>query len=154
MDINQLQKRPGYDTGRKNLRLWESFGKLLEELRKKEIPDAVIEQINQEVDKVNTFTGSGRDYLKLLQRSRSEILRLVEKELNLVPRKHYLTRWLALGMAVFGVPLGVALGAGLHNMAFIGTGIPIGMVIGMALGAVMDKKAAEEGRQLDIEVNM
>lgn len=54
-------------------------------------------------------------------------------------------------MAVFGVPIGVAFGFGLSNMAFIGIGIPIGMSIGIGIGAAMDKKAKEEGRQLDFE---
>lgn len=30
--------------------------------------------------------------------------------------------------------------------------IPLGMAIGIAIGAGMDKKALEEGRQLDIEI--
>ena len=79
------------------------------------------------------------------------IIELLEKKHKIVPKKFYLNRWLALGMAVFGVPLGVVMGSSLGNMAFIGTGIPIGMVIGMALGADMDKKALKEGRQMDIE---
>ncbi len=55
-------------------------------------------------------------------------------------------------MSVFGVPLGVVFGASFGNMGFIGIGLPIGMVIGMALGVSMDKKAFEEGRQLDLEI--
>ena len=30
--------------------------------------------------------------------------------------------------------------------------MPLGMAIGIAIGAGMDKKALEEGRQLDIEI--
>ena len=55
-------------------------------------------------------------------------------------------------MSAFGIPLGVAFGASLDNMAFLGIGIPIGMAIGMAVGAGMDKKAFEEGRQLNLEI--
>ena len=37
-------------------------------------------------------------------------------------------------------------------MAFLAIGIPLGMAIGIGLGTGMDKKALEEGRQLDIEI--
>jgi hypothetical protein len=59
---------------------------------------------------------------------------------------------MAIGMSAFGIPLGVAFGTSLGNMGLLGIGIPIGMVIGMAIGSGMDKKAFEEGRQLDLEM--
>ncbi len=80
------------------------------------------------------------------------ILKLIEKEQKLVPKNTYRNRWMAIGMSVFGVPIGVAFGASLGNMAFLAIGIPIGMAIGIGLGTGMDKKALEEGRQLDIEI--
>lgn len=52
------------------------------------------------------------------------ILKLIEKELKLVPKNSYRNRWMAIGMSAFGVPI----------------------------GAGMDKKAFEEGRQLDMEI--
>ncbi len=55
-------------------------------------------------------------------------------------------------MAAFGIPLGVAFGISIGNMGLLGIGLPIGMVIGMAVGSVMDKKAVESGRQLDLEI--
>jgi hypothetical protein len=55
-------------------------------------------------------------------------------------------------MAAFGIPIGVAFGASLGSMAFLAIGIPIGMVIGLAIGSGMDKKAFEEGRQIDLEL--
>lgn len=60
--------------------------------------------------------------------------------------------WLAAGLATFGLPIGIAFGFLLANMAFLGIGLPIGMTIGMALGASMDKQAEAEGRQLDVEI--
>ena len=67
-------------------------------------------------------------------------------------KNHYRNTWLALGMAAFGIPLGVAFGTSSGNMGLIGIGLPIGMVIGMAVGSGMDKKAVESGRQLDLEI--
>ena len=58
------------------------------------------------------------------------------------PGSWYRMQWLGIGMAVFGVPLGVGIGMALHNMAFIGIGLPIGLVIGIAVGTAKDKQAA------------
>jgi hypothetical protein len=80
------------------------------------------------------------------------IFKLVEKELKLVTKNHYRRLWMVLGMTIFGVLLGVAFGASLGNMAFLGLGLPIGMAIGIGVGTVMDKKAATEGRQLDVDL--
>jgi hypothetical protein len=48
--------------------------------------------------------------------------------------------------------LGVAVGLSLGNMGMIGLGFPIGMAVGIGVGSKMDKKAFEEGRQLDLEI--
>ncbi len=89
---------------------------------------------------------------KRIRKSQSNILKLIEKELKLVPKNLYRSRWMAIGMSAFGIPLGVAFGTSLWNMGLLGIGIPIGMVIGMAIGSGMDKKAFEESRQLDLEM--
>ena len=60
--------------------------------------------------------------------------------------------WLALGMSTFGIPIGVAFGLSIGNIALLGAGLPIGMAIGLVVGSKMDKKAFEEGRQLNIEL--
>jgi len=74
--------------------------------------------------------------------------------LNLCLCAHWNDTWLAVGMAAFGIPLGVAFGASLGNMAFLAIGIPVGMAIGIAVGTGMDKKAFEEGRQIDLEITL
>ncbi len=81
---------------------------------------------------------------------------MIEKELKLVTKNHYRNTWLALGMAAFGIPLGVAFGTSLGNIAFIGiglpNGLPNGLAVGIAVGTGMDKKAFEEGKQMDLEI--
>ncbi|MAM30687.1 MAG: hypothetical protein CMC13_16865 [Flavobacteriaceae bacterium] len=105
--------------------------------------------MSTEIEKVNTIQDSA--YKKQLLKSRTKILRILEKELKLVPKNYYRNLWLALGMSVFGIPMGAAFGVALDSMAFLGIGLPIGMVIGMAVGSEMDKKAAKENRQLNID---
>ena len=60
--------------------------------------------------------------------------------------------WMPLGLGVFGVPLGIAFGFAISNLALLGIGLPIGMGIGIALGAGMDSKAAQKGQQLDLAI--
>ena len=50
------------------------------------------------------------------------------------------------------LPIGAAIGSVSGNMGVLGAGLPIGMGIGIAVGMSMDKKAINEGRQLDIEI--
>ncbi|MBN2614547.1 MAG: hypothetical protein JXR71_02530 [Bacteroidales bacterium] len=116
------------------------------------MPDPIVAQINREIEELNALSDTDKQLGKSIRNKQSALIRLLEKELKIVPRNHYRNTWLALGMAVFGIPLGVALGASLGNMAFLGIGLPLGMVIGMSVGAGMDKKAGQEGRQLDIEI--
>lgn len=151
MEINLLNKRTDIQQDTKLLKKFELLEKLIQELRKREIPSGTAQLLNLEIEAVNASKGSVRELKKRIRKAQFNILNLIEKELKLVPKNMYRNRWLAIGMTIFGVPIGTAWGASMGNMAFIGIGIPIGMVIGMAIGARMDKKAFEEGRQLDLE---
>ena len=116
----------------------------------KQIPSEIAISVNQDIEGINSFSGSNKDLFKQLRKSQSNILKLIENELKLVPKNLYRSRWLAIGMSAFGIPFGVAFGVSFDNMAYLGIGIPIGMIVGMVIGAGMDKKAFEEGRQLDM----
>lgn len=152
MDIKELFINPNIGQDKKLKNKYVYFEKLIDELKKREMPSEIVNSINQNIEDINSFSGSNKDLRKQICKSQSNILKLLEKELKLVPKNLYRTRWMAIGMSVFGVPLGMAFGASLDNMAFLGIGIPIGMVIGMAIGAGMDKKAFEEGRQIDLDI--
>jgi len=128
------------------------FKKLLIELETRELPDAVVISINNDIDEINSMTNIGNEWRKQLKQRLQRIIKLLEKELKLVPRNYYRNMWMAKGMAVFGIPLGAAFGTTLGNMAYLGIGLPIGLAIGLGFGNGMDKKALKEGRQLDIEI--
>ncbi len=152
MEINKLKKRDGIDSNKKLTDLYVQFGKLLSELRKRDLPDKVVQSINTNIDLINPALETEEQWRKQLRKTQSDILRLIEKELKLVPKNHSRNIWLALGIPAFGVPLGVAFGASLGNMAFMGIGMAMGIPVGLAIGTGLDKKAADEGRQLDVEV--
>jgi len=150
--INELKPRTQID--HKRLRkAYALFGRLLSELRKKELPEDLVRDINRDIDKLNAIPVADKDFKKQLMRTQATLLDHLEKELKIVTKNNYRNRWTGIGIAL-GVPFGVAFGTALGNMAFIGIGIPIGLAIGVGIGTDMDKKAAKEGRQLDIEIEV
>ena len=152
MKIAGLKKRPEAETNEKLRETYLQFEKLLNELEKRELTDNIIVSINKEINGLNAIPGSDKNLRKQITKVQADIIKLVEKELKLVPKNYYRNLWLAIGLAVFGLPVGVIIGLTLHNMAFLGIGLPMGLAVGIAIGTGMDKKAQEEGRQLDIEL--
>jgi F0F1-type ATP synthase assembly protein I len=152
MEIKELKNRPDIDQNEKLYASYALFDELLMKLRTKELPDKTVKSINDGVDQINSVSESEEELRKQIKKTQSNIIKQIEKEHKLVTKNHYRNTWLAVGMAAFGIPIGVAFGASLGSMAFLAIGIPIGMVIGLAIGSGMDKKAFEEGRQIDLEL--
>jgi hypothetical protein len=152
MDYIKIVKRPNIENDKKLLVNYQNFENLLSELEQKEIPFEINNFINQEIEAVNSFSGSAIELSKRIKKAQSVILKRLEKDLKLVPKNYYRGLWLALGMSAFGIPIGFAIALSMGNMAFLGTGFPIGMGIGVAVGTAMDKKAMNTGKQLDFEM--
>ena len=129
----------------------ERFRALMDELTDRELPDAIIARLNPIIDEANQLRDKDSGYRKKIYKSQTEILRILQKELNWVTKNHYQNMGMLFGMALFGIPLGTTFGVNLGNFAFLGVGIPVGMVVGMAIGASMDSKAKKEGRQINID---
>lgn len=128
------------------------FEKLLNELKSRGLPESMIESINQQVALVHSSGIEEKTFAKQLSKSQSLILKQLEKELKIVPKNYYRMIFMSIGMAGFGIPMGVAFGLSIGNLAFLGLGLPIGLAIGIAIGTAKDKKAAAEGNQLDVEI--
>ncbi|REE00128.1 hypothetical protein [Marinoscillum furvescens] len=152
MEIKALKNSSTLASNKKLQKTYSQFDQLLKELRTKELPEQVIEIINAGIDQVHQAMENEKVLQKQIKQTQTIILKLLEKELKLVTKNHYRNVWLAVGMAAFGIPMGVAFGLSFGNMAFIGTGMPIGLAIGIAIGTGMDKKAFDEGRQLDMDI--
>jgi len=152
--LQKLKPTALTEESKKLQKRFDQFNLLVEEINKKEIPEESIQQISEMISNLETGKGSAKLFAINIRRTQIKILRMLQKEHKIVPKNQFRNSWMAIGMSAFGIPLGLAFGGGLDNMAFIGIGIPIGMVIGMAVGAGLDKKAAEEGRQLNIEIQI
>ncbi len=149
MEIKNLLVHPAEQQDKKLSDFSDAFRQLLSELGKQNIPEPIISSINNDIDAIHAFSGSAGEMLKFFRKKQSTLLKKLEKELKIVPKNYYRNLWLALGMSAFGLPLGVALGISLGNIALLGLGLPIGLAIGIALGTSLDEKAKKEGRQLD-----
>lgn len=152
MEIAHFQQPPFLKPESKLSKKAGVFEKLLEELKSRNIPESIIHSANHEINLVNTASLDEKTFSKQLQKSQSAILKQLEKELKLVPKKYYLSTFMSLGMAAFGIPLGVAFGLSLGNLAFMGIGLPIGLGMGVAIGTAKDNQAKASGNQLDLEI--
>lgn len=152
MEFIKPVKKPATEENKKLEEKYREFNALVVELGKKEVPDELAKLVNSHIEQLNNFQGPDKDQLKQLRKTQSAILKLIEKELKLVTKNHYLNLWTALGMSAFGLPVGVAIGLSVGNIALLAIGLPIGMAIGMAVGTGLDKKAFESGKQLSVEI--
>lgn len=130
------------------------FENLVRALNKHEIPDDIVAYIHTEVNQLNATSDNTKGKAANMKAAANRIIKRIHKELNLVPRNYNRNLWMGIGMAAFGVPLGVAFGTSMQNMSFIGIGIPLGLIFGVSIGTNLDKKAKENGTQLDMDYEL
>lgn len=152
MNIKPIFLSPSADILEPKLtKKFTSLSNLIFAAGKHQLPDEFVINLNSEIEEISVFPGSTKETIKMLDAIQKRLLKKLEKDFQLVPRNHFRNTWLSLGMATFGLPIGVVFGILLKNMAFLGIGLPIGMGIGVAVGSALDQKAKKEGRQLDFE---
>lgn len=135
-------------------KLLNELNPLIAELNERNLSEDLYAKIESELQSIRKISADNEKGLKSsLKKARGRILKLLEKEVKLVPKGYYQNLYIAIGMTAFGMPLGVAFGVALNNMAFLGIGLPIGLAIGLAIGKEKDKKAEAEGRQLNTEIS-
>ncbi|MCG9898676.1 MAG: hypothetical protein MH132_01610 [Hydrotalea sp.] len=138
----------------KLFKAYSQLNLLLNALQAKVLPQDTSNTIDQAIDEINAIADTDRLLIKKVKEKQNAIIKLLEKQHKIVPKNYYRNLWMVVGMSAFGLPIGVAFGMSIGNLAMLGFGMPIGMVIGIGVGSSMDKKALEEGRQLDFEVKM
>lgn len=150
MKLTDLKPRPAIKNNTKLNNKYLQFEKFIAALKQKELSNNVFTALQSLIEELNRVPDN--ELKKELRKKQTNIIKILEKEMKIVPKNYYRNLWMALGMSIFGIPMGVVFGALFENMAFLGIGLPIGMAIGIAVGTQMDKKAFEEGRQLDVEL--
>ena len=148
MKINELRPRNDLNSS-STIRTYDRFAELLKDLRVRDLSPGTIKYINEELEELNNSTFQHTQFKKLIKNKEQRILEMTRKQENLFPSNYFQNHWMALGMVVIGLPLGLSFGLALGNIAFLGIGLPIGLAIGMSLGTEKDKKVKEENRQLN-----
>lgn len=128
------------------------FEGLLNALGKMDLQLHIKEMINEEVKQINEFQWTEKDLAKRITGVQNKIVKQIEKELKIVPKNYYRNLWMAIGIGAFGIPFGLLFGLAMDNMGLLSIWLPFGLAIGVGIGSGMDKKAKEEGRQLDVEL--
>lgn len=152
MHLTQLNDNPNAALSAKSNLYHIQIEYILNDLNNRDLPDYVVNSINAAVEELNATTKTEYALHKLLKQKQTDIVKVLEKELKIVPINYYRNLWMVVGMAAFGLPLGVAFGTAIGSMGMMGIGLPIGMVIGIAVGTKFDKRAHEDGRQLSVEI--
>jgi hypothetical protein len=148
MDIIELKEKKEFLGSIRLNRIHVQFQELLKELTKRELPDKIVELINQNIEELNSTSFVDNKLKKLLKQKMTKILALLEKELKIVPKGYYQNFYFILGISL-GSGIGTALANAIfNNVSYFPLFLGIGMAIGIALGSRMDKKAFKEGRQL------
>ena len=86
MSIIGLTERPNLDQDKKLEKKFNYFKSLIDELTVRELPSEIVHSINQDIEAINSFSGSNKEIRKQIRRSQSNILKLLEKKLKIVPK--------------------------------------------------------------------
>lgn len=132
---------------------YQQLGDLLNALEEKELPSETVDLINHEIVALNSISIIDKKFLKAIKEKENSVVKLIEKKHKIIPKNYYKKLWTVLGISAFGLPMGIAFGLSIGNLGILGVGLPIGMAIGSRVGSSMDKKAFNEGRQLNIELH-
>jgi len=142
MTIEKLRHIEGIEDNKRLCKAYKRMQALIDALSKREVPNEMLNTINLDIQTINKFSGTQTELRKCLRKSYSKSLKLLEKELGWVTKDHYRNLWMSIGVA-----LGVAFSASFDNN---GIGLIIGLAVGITVGINLDKKAASEGKQLDL----
>ncbi|WP_121665444.1 hypothetical protein [Mesonia aquimarina] len=157
MELKNLQLNPENFTNKKLVNSSVQFKKIIVELNKKDLTEETNLIINDSIDKLNaTLTSiSEKKALTQLKKEQRKILHFVEKKHKIVAKKHYKEKYLFLCMAALSVPLAFVFWEFLHDMVLLAVFLTITLPIctGILIGTKMDQKAAEDERQLDVELS-
>lgn len=132
-------------------KIYQQLSELLNVLEAKKLPTETINSISQEIEQLNSMSDIDKHFVKAIKKKENIVIKLVEKKHKIVPKNYYKKLWMVLGMSVFGIPMGVLFGLSIGNSGLLAIGLPLGMAIGVGVGSSMDRKALNEGRQLDFE---
>ena len=151
MEIVLISKTENYSNQEKENIHYEYLKNLIEKI---ETENLIIEtdlqtKIEYVLNEIPNKTNEKRiDYKSKHINEITNLQTIIAKKFNLVKKRHYTWRYMALGI-LLGMPLGLPISAAIGKIAFgMILGMPIGVIIGLIIGNYKDKKARNENRVL------
>lgn len=132
---------------------YQKLEQLIKVLQNKALPPDVVSEINSLTEKVNALPDGNNRLKDVVRDTYWVIVKIVERKCKIVPKNHYRNLWMAVGMVIFGLSIGLVFDLANGHAGMLAIGLPIGLVIGMSYGSAKDKNAFEEGRQIDVTSN-
>lgn len=87
--ISDLKRRPGIESNSKLQKTLLQLEKLLAELEKQELNHTLVTSINKEIVALNSIPTSDKNLRKQIIKGQTNIIKIAEKELKLVPKNYY-----------------------------------------------------------------
>ena len=103
MPLTPLTPRPSFEENPNLAKAADNLRTLLTAIAQKKIPRLQEQKINEIIAGVNNSLGQDPELLKQKKAAQTAIIKLLEQDLQLVPKNHYQLQWLVLGMAAFGI---------------------------------------------------
>ena len=153
MELEGLKTRFFSDKKKAISKEYALLEQLVQELQHRDLPPEVIVEMNQEIERLNDVLDHHLKLYFYVKSVKKKVLNSLLNDLEIVPKNYYRNLWSALGMLVFGVSLGVVFTSILDKISAFALGLPIGMAIGLVIGIEMDRRALENNKQLEFEIN-
>ena len=115
MQLTKLIWRKNDVSDTKKKKVFAKFVLLLEEINRREILPTTTEKLNAPIDALSSMRK--KEFNASLTKTLDTILRILFREEKIVPAGHYKMLWVSIGMAAFGIPMGVAFSVSLNNYA-------------------------------------
>ena len=137
------------NSSKKELKIYNSFIAVLEDIKSRDLSDEDVLAIETEL-KALKIKENAKD-VKILGKKKCRFIAFVKKRLSLITEGQNMSTGMALGMSIglsIGMSIGIAISKDKGLVLGMNLGMVIGMAIGMAIGTVKDNEAKKADRVL------
>ncbi|MCL2028427.1 MAG: hypothetical protein FWG79_08085 [Bacteroidales bacterium] len=164
MNIIELKEKPNISNDVKLDRIYAVFQNFLEELRKRDWSNHPIEAvnrdaeaINRDIEKINSSSYTSNALRNLLKYKLGNIIMILRQNHKVVPQNYYRNQWTILTVIplcpfILWITTTTTMNDWIPSV-IISMGLIVAFIIGRSVAKNKDRKAFEEGRQLNIASN-
>lgn len=128
------------------------YSYLLDEIKEIQLPEPIIRSINRDIEQINYTSRSGGRLRRLIKQKINKVIKILNREVNVVPKRYYSGQWTLVGLLVLLVLNPVFILFDFSNQGYFGFLTLLAALGCFFYGRSLDKKAEAEGRQLKTEI--